>query len=397
MLNMKKWLTIIVIVGCLGASAWYMRDRFASNDPSDVNGRPTSATVESRDIHFSINAAGEIGPADQVSVRPEINGRILELPVDIGDPVKQGQLLFQLDDANLQIEKSTAEKDVERAKLQVEQAERNYLRSQSLFDEKLISKEVFEDTKTQYELAKNTLSRSEKALELVQDNLSKTRIVAPFDCTVLTRPVSVGQAVSGSGGFNSGTEVLTIANLNDMIINAHINQADVARLGVNEEVNVEVEAVPGLKMVGKVERIAPQATIKNNIKGFAVRILLQHVDPRVRPGMTADIQIPVAAADNVVAVPLAAVFTERDPTTQQTERYVYVVDKGRFLRRPVQIGVSDYFYAEVQKGLSPGEVVALEQPPKDKIVAPPEAITGGSQNGHDSKAGSTSHRTVKAA
>jgi len=343
--------------------------------------------VESRDIHFAINAAGEIGPADQVSVRPEVNGRILELPVDIGDKVRKGDLLFQLDDRDLQIEKESQQKEIERSKLEVEQAERNYLRSQALYEEFLISKELFEDTKTQYELAKNTLGRSEKAMEMVEDRLRKTRIVAPFDCTILTRPVSVGQAVSGSGGFNSGTEVLTIANLTDMIINAHINQADVARLNPNQEVEVQVEAVAGLKMVGKVERIAPQATIKNNIKGFAVRILLQNVDPRVRPGMTAGIQIPVAAADGVLAVPLAAVFTEINPSTQQTERYVYVTRNGRFERRSVQIGVSDYFFAEIRKGLSPGEVVSLEQPPKEKIDVPPaEVITDKPGPGRDTTA-----------
>jgi RND family efflux transporter MFP subunit len=260
----------------------------------------------------------------------------------------------------------------------VEQAERNYLRSQALFNEKLISKELFEDTKTLYELAKNTLGRSEKAMELVEDRLRKTRIIAPFDCTVLTRPVSVGQAVSGSGGFNSGTEV---------IINAHINQADVARLSAGQEVDVQVEAVAGLKMTGKVERIAPQATIKNNIKGFAARILLQNVDPRVRPGMTANIQIPVAAADDVVAVPLAAVFTEREPGAQQSERFVYVIQNDRFERRRVQIGVSDYFFAEVQKGLAAGEVVSLELPPKDKIDVPPaETAPENPTQGRDSTA-----------
>ena len=354
----------------------------------------TSAKVESRDINFSINAAGEIGPADQVSVRPEVNGRILQLPVDIGDTVRKGALLFQLDDRDLQIEKESQQKEIERAKLEIEQAERNYLRSKALHDEFLISKELFEDTKTLYELAKNTLGRAEKTMELVEDRLRKTRIVAPFDCTVLTRPVSVGQAVSGSGGFNSGTEVLTIANLTDMIINAHINQADVARLSQNQEVDVQVEAVAGLKMLGKVERIAPQATIKNNIKGFAVRILLQNVDARVRPGMTANIQIPVAAASGVVAVPLAAVFTERNPDNQQTERFVYVAKNDRFERRPVQIGVSDYFFAEVQKGLSPGEVVSLEQPPKDKIDQPDKVeTTDNPSQGRDSKARPNSSTT----
>lgn len=382
---MKKWLLILIVIAGVAAGGWWLREQRTARPGNAQPGRPTSAKAESRDIHFAINAAGEIGPADQVSVRPEVNGRILHLPVDIGDTVKKGDLLFQLDDRDLQIEKESQQKEIERAKLELEQAERNYLRSQALFEELLISKELYEDSKTQYELAKNTLGRAEKAMELVEDRLRKTRIVAPFDCTVLTRPVSVGQAVSGSGGFNSGTEVLTIANLTDMIINAHINQADVARLSLNQEVDVQVEAVAGLKMVGKVERIAPQATIKNNIKGFAVRILLQKVDPRVRPGMTANIQIPVAAAEDVVAVPLAAVFTERNPGTQQTERFVYVARNERFERRPIQIGVSDYFYAEVTKGLAPGEVVSLEQPPKEKIDMPAVTTTNQPVRGQDTK------------
>lgn len=384
---MKKWFIIVLVIAGVAAGGWWLREQRNSKPGAAKTGRPTSAKAESRNIHFSINAAGEIGPADQVSVRPEVNGRILQLPVDIGDTVTKGALLFQLDDRDLQIEKESQQKEIERAKLGIEQAERNYIRSKALFEENLISKELAEDTKTQYELAKNTLGRAEKAMELVEDRLRKTRIVAPFDCTVLTRPVSVGQAVSGSGGFNSGTEVLTIANLTDMIINAHINQADVARLSLQQEVDVQVEAVAGLKMVGKVERIAPQATIRNNIKGFAVRILLQNVDARVRLGMTANIQIPVAAADNVVAVPLAAIFTERTPGTQQTERFVYVAKQDRFERRPVQIGVSDYFFAEVQKGLSAGETVSLEQPPKEKIDAPAaEATTNSPPHGGDRKA-----------
>src|SRR5437899_6718389 len=204
---------------------------------------------------------------------------------------------------------------------------RDYERSKQLYAEKLISQELFEDTRTQYELARNALERTEKALHLIEYQLTKTKILAPFDCTILTRPVSVGQAVSGSGGFNSGTEVLTIANLTEMVINAHINQADVTRLKIGQQVEVQVEAVPGMKVTGVVERIAPQATIKNNIKGFAARILLKNVDPRVRPGMTANIKIPVASADNVMAVPLAAVFTEKNPETGVYERFVYVVQE----------------------------------------------------------------------
>ena len=136
-----------------------------------------------------------------------------------------------------------------------------------------------------FELAKNALERSQRDLAITEERLTRTEVRAPFDCTILTRPVSIGQAVSGSGGFNSGTEVLTIADLNSMIINAQVNQADVPRLKIDEAVEVAIEAVAGLRVTGVVERISPQATIKNNIEGFAARIVLKNVDPRVRPGM----------------------------------------------------------------------------------------------------------------
>jgi HlyD family secretion protein len=369
---MKKWILLLVL---LGAGAWGFQKWRAwkvGADAAEAADRAVTAVVETRDIRFTVNAAGDIGPLEQVSVRPEVNGRISELPVDLGDVVKQGDLLFTLDDRDLQIDKQSQEKEIERARLQLEQAERNYRRAKELHEEELISLELYEQSKTDYDLSRNALQRAEKALELVMDRLRKTRIVAPFDCTVLTRPVSVGQAVSGSGGFNSGTEVLTIADLHAMVINAHINQADVTRLKSGQQVEVEVEAVPGLQVVGTVERVAPQATIRNNIKGFATRILLRDVDPRVRPGMTANIRIPVASVDNVVAVPLAAVFTDVDPETGETERYVYVKNGPTFERRPVQIGVSDFFFAEVQQGLSPGEIVSLEQPKAE----PPKLAKG---------------------
>jgi RND family efflux transporter MFP subunit len=332
----------------------------------------TTANVEARDISFSINAAGEIGPADQVSVRPEINGRIAELPVDIGDRVKNGQLLCRLDDTDLQTEKETqvsqiagARLQIEAATLQVEKTEREFKRNQQLFENKLVAQEIFDNARTDFQVAKNAvllarnaLERAEKALKQVEDKLAKTHIEAPFDCTVLTRPVSLGQTVSGAAGFNSGTEIMTIANLNDMIITAHINQADVTRMKTGQPVEVQVESVPGLRMKGEVERIAPQAIIKNGIKGFSARIAIKNIDSRIRPGMTSILTIPVASVENALSVPLSAVFTD----TKKGERYVYVKDGDKFEQRSVQIGITDTSFAEVQQGLQDGEIVALELP-----------------------------------
>ncbi len=366
---MKVFVTLI-IVAVLGAGGYlfwrqYQQKQQIAAQASEI----ATAVVEARDIRFAVNAAGDIGPADQVSVRPEIGGKVAQLPVDIGDQVKKDDLLCLLDDKELSSERDSRLAEIDGARLHLEKAERSFRRNEALFKDHLISREIFDDSRTEYQLATNSLERAQKALHTVQEKLSKARILAPFDCTVLTRAVSLGQTVSGAAGFNSGTELMTVANLNDMIVNAHINQADVTRLKNGQEVAIQVESVPGLKMLGVIERLAPQAVIKNGIKGFAARIQIKDIDPRIRPGMTAILTIPVAEVDNVLSVPLSAVFSERG------ERYVYVRQGQSYQRRPVTVGIADLAYAEVQKGLSEGEIVALE--------LPPEEIGKPTPNGHD--------------
>ena len=363
---MKKFLVLIAIVA-VGFGGYYgWKNWQKASAESAAPERPTTATVELRSINFAVNAAGEIAPAEQVSVRPEINGKVDHLPVDLGDRLKKGDLLFKLDDKELQQQRASNLTDIEKAKLGLEKAERDYNRAKQLLADKLISQEVYDDTKTTCDLAKNALESSQRALAIIDAHLTFTEVRAPFDCTVLTRPVSMGQAVSGSDGFNGGTEVLTIADLNAMIINAQVNQADVPRLKVGETVEVTVEAVAGLRATGTVERISPQAIIKNNIKGYPARIVLKDVDQRIRPGMTANVKIPVASANNVTAVPLAAVFTEKNPDTSQMERYVYVQQGETFEKRNVKVGVSDFECAEIQEGLKAGEVVSLELPKEER-------------------------------
>jgi HlyD family secretion protein len=376
--NSLKWLLILCAIcggGFAAAKRWPEKmpwgAKAAAQSPKASGGRPTTGTVVARDISFAITAAGEITPAEQVQVRPEVSGRIDKLPVEIGDQVKKGDLLFTLDDTDLQTEKAQRQIEIEGSKLQVNRAtidveklDLAFKRNKDLHQSKLVAQEIYDNSrleldvaKNALEIAQNNLERSGKALQLVEDKLAKTKILAPFDCTVLDRLVSVGQAVSGASGVNSGTEVLRIADLSELMIYAHINQADVTRMKVDQKVQIEVEAVPGLKLFGRVALIPPQATIKNGAKGFATRIVVKN-DPNtgVRPGMTANLTIPLQSAENVLALPLAAVFTDRG------ERFAYVKQGDRFSRVPIRIGVTDYDFAEVTNGLSGGEIVSLVTP-----------------------------------
>jgi HlyD family secretion protein len=414
---MKRPILWLVVLGILGGAYLAARQwpdtvmfwrKSGTGEAGKKPARPTTAIAATRNINFAISAAGEITPAEQVSVRPEVSGRIEQLPVDIGDKVKKGETLFTLNDRDLQTEKSQRQIEIEGAKLLVTSArlakEKSALafnRNNDLFAQKLVSQEAFDNcgielevTKNAHEIAQNNLERSQAALQVVEDKLSYTKIVAPFDCTILTRPVSVGQAVSGSSGVNSGTEVLTIADLGELIINAHINQADVTRMTVNQKVEIEVEAVPGLKLAGRLDRIAPQATIKNGIKGFSTRIIVKN-DERsgLRPGMTANLNIPLQSASDVIAIPLAAVFTDKG------ERFAYMKQDDKFVRVPILIGITDYDYAEVTKGLEGGETVSLVTPSEDAGLVQQAfgaaAKPGGGKKGDDKSGGKGTARPGK--
>ena len=370
---MKKWLLTLAILGGIGYAAYPMlSEKLGGKSGAAETGKKsapaTTATVVARDINFAITAAGDIGPVDTVSVRPEVGGIISTLTLDIGDKVKKGDILFELNDKDLQTEKSSRKIEIAGAKLAIEtqqlsleKSKLNYERAKTLFEQKATTSSAFDNARIEYELTRNALDiatnkleTAQSALQQVEDKLIKTVIRAPFDCTILTRPVSVGQAVSGAGGVNSGTEIFTIANLTDLIVSSHINQADVTRLKVQQEVSVSVEAVPGLKLVGHVNRIAPQATLKNGIKGYATRIILKNAAESVRPGMTASLSIPLASVGNVLAVPLAAIFND------QADRFVYVqTGPATFERRTVELGVADYEFVAITNGLEPGEVVSV--------------------------------------
>lgn len=354
-------------VGYFGYTSFTENQNESNSNLIKLKNRETTHIIETRDINFSVTVAGEISPAEKVSVRPEVHGKIAELPVDISDQVAAGDLLFRLDDKDLKIEIDTRKKQIDSANLQLEQSKNEFERSKKLFNDGLISEEAFQNIKTRYEVSQISRDRAQNDFDLAEEKLSKTSIRAPFDCTVLSRPVSIGQAVSGTGGQSSGTEVMEIADLKNLIILSHVNQADVSRMGKNQKVKIEIEAVADLVIDGIVERIAPQATIKSGIKGFSTRIKLQNTDESIIPGMTATINIPVANSKGVVATKLASIFTERNELEQRTETYAYIKKDEKYAKQMVEVGVNDLNFVEVLKGLNQGDEVALEKPDDDMI------------------------------
>ncbi len=319
---------------------------------------PTSATIGRGTIEVIVEAIGEINPANQVTVKAEVGGRVKETAVRTGQHVTRGTLLISLDDTDLLTERDAALTDIAGARFELDKAQRDFDRLSDLFASELVSREAFDNARTALQLSSNVFLRAEKSLQGVEDKLKKIRIDAPFDGTVLSILVSEGQVVSGAAGVNQGTDLMTFADLNQMMIRAHINQVEIINIQPDHEVEIMVDSLPETTLEGRVVLIAPIATVKDKIKGFNVDVLITRNDPRVRPGMNANLTFPVILLEDVLTVPVAAVFTEGEETVV----YLETAEDPAPARRVVEIGPSDFQQAQILAGLAEGDTVRLQKP-----------------------------------
>jgi RND family efflux transporter MFP subunit len=361
---MKKFIITAVALAALAGGVWLLLKGpgltgAIKGGPSEKTDTSPEPKVQRRSFDVVVEAVGEITPANQIAVKAEVTGRIQSIEVRAGQSVPKGTLLVALDDTDLLTEKSSAETDIAGSRLQLEKAERDFRRNQILFENRLISQEMFDNSRTAREQATNDFVRAEKKLQQVEDKLKKIKILAPFDGTVLNVAVSKGQVVSGATGVNQGTELMTFADLGELVIRAHINQVEVTKLQTGQAVEIRVDSLPGEKMEGTVILIAPVATVKNTIKGFGVDVLVTKGHPQLRPGMNASLRFPVSRADNALTVPITSVFIEG------TDRVVYVRHGRETERRVVKVGASNFRYAEILEGVSEGETLSLERPAGD--------------------------------
>lgn len=356
---MKKLLSFLAVAALAGGAWFALKDKLPSKQDDDAISERFVARAEKRDIDFSVEVSGDVTPAFQLDVKPEVGGKLKVLHVIAGQTVNQGDLLVEIDDRDLLTEKDSALTEIEGAKLGMEKSKKNYLRAQELYNEKLISREVFDNLTAEYEIGENSLVKAQRKLQLVEDRLRKTKVAAPNDGTILTVPVIEGQVVIAAASVNSGTTLMTIANLSKLLVETHINQVDVAKLEVGQEVVLRAESVKDLEMEAKIAFIAPIATVKSNVKGFQVQALIEKPNARLRPGMTVNMTVPIASADAALSVPISAVFRGEGNT-----KIVYVRNGSGTERREVKIGVTNIDFAQILQGVTEGEQILLVEPDK---------------------------------
>jgi HlyD family secretion protein len=355
-------------------------------------------TVERGDIARSVVARGRIEPLSKVAVKSKANGIIKALLADVGDAVKAGQILAELDkeDLQAQVREAKATLDAEQANLQaaiagearaqieaanpeLEFARRDYERAQGLFKEKIASQQQLDDADRAYTVCRNrqqlleAIARSGSAqadqararvaaakasLDRTEETLSYATIRAPFSGIVLTRPTEVGDAVSSILNMGSAaTLIMTLGDVSSVYIKGDVDEADIGKASCGQRVRTKVESFPGDSFEGIVKRIDPMGKELNNVTTFEVRVTISNPQGKLRANMTANAEIVLEEKKNVLLVPEAALVYDKEKNIS-----VQLLDprsKMGWRKMPLKIGISNGQRTEVAQGLDPGDKLVL--------------------------------------
>ncbi|MDD5138796.1 MAG: efflux RND transporter periplasmic adaptor subunit [Verrucomicrobiales bacterium] len=294
-----RWAVILLIAGAaIVAGVWYFK-----HGKSDVVQYQATA-VDRGEVIQTVTATGTLNPVVNVTVGSQVSGRISKLYVDFNSPVKQGEILAEIDPSTYQatVEQVTADLANARANLELQQVQ--FQRASELITNKLISGSDYDIALAALHQAEATVKIKQASLNNALVNLNYCKIVSPVDGVVISRAVELGQTVASS--FNTPT-IFQIANdLTKMQIDSNVAEADVGGVEEKQDVTFLVDAYPYRTFRGTVTQVRNSPTTINNVVTYDCVIGVNNPDYKLKPGMTANVSIIIAQRDDALKIPNGA-------------------------------------------------------------------------------------------
>ncbi len=384
-------LTIVGVGGFFGVKA-------IGKKPEKIEPEKLAKT-ERLDLARSVVATGKIQPVTQVEIKSKASGIIQKLPVNVGDFVKKGQVICELDQNDLlpalrqqqaalhvaEANLRSAQADFERYKVDAKGADLPFLmrdrdRARNMFSSGLIAQNARDDAEKNYEIAANkkesaeanlgsasaAIARDQAALEQQQavvaaaeENLRNATIVSPIDGVVLSRDSEVGTAVSSILQVgSSATPIMTVGDLTEVYVKGKVDESDVGHLYLGQPARIKVESFKDQKFDGRVTKISPMGTEKDNVTTFEVRVSISNEKHILKAQMTANAEIVMEEHKAVLAIPEGAVLYNKDKST--AVEIPDAMDPTGKKKLAVTLGISNGARTEVLKGLNEGQQVILQ-------------------------------------
>jgi HlyD family secretion protein len=321
---MKKRVLIIGIVVAVAALVGaFFYTRRGSAEPKFRKGK-----IDKGDVVATVTATGTLSAVTTVKVGSQVSGIIAKLYVDFNAVVKKGQLLTELDPTPFQQTVDQRRADLEKAKVELRNAEISLTRSKNLAKQQLLAQSDLDGAQTARDSAAAAVAQSQAALKQAETNLSYTRITSPIDGVVVDRQYDVGQTVAAS--FQAPV-IFTIAqDLTKMQVLTNIDEADVGRVKVGQEASFSVDAFSDQPFKGAVSQIRLSPQTVQNVVTYPVVLDVANLDLKLKPGMTANVQVPVDVRKDALRVANSALRFRPDNSDLVAEvRKVKSTDAGK--------------------------------------------------------------------
>lgn len=366
------WIIVSVIVA-IAILAWLL-----SGKKKDTAINFTTEAVAPTNIENSVTATGTIEAVKTVTVGTQVSGIINKLFVDYNSVVKKGQVIAELDKQNLQSQLNSAKAQLSQAQANLLSAQSdlayqkaNYQRNKTLYNKGLISANDYEQARLSWQTANATVAERRDAVAAAreevsraQTNLSYAVITSPIDGVVISKSVEEGQTVAAS---YSTPELFTIAkDLKDMRVIANVDEADIGGVKVGQRVTFTVDAYPNDTFEGAVTQVRQEATTTNNVVTYEVVISAPNQDLKLKPGLTANVNIYTEEIKNVLSVPSKALrYTPEKETVggrkiqdvTNAKNKVWTLEGNTLVAHKVTVGSTDGVHTQILGGIKNGAKV----------------------------------------
>lgn len=335
----------------------------------------TTEAVSVTTMKNTITLNGTVKSLQEAEISSKVSGKVSEIHFELGQRVKQGDILFKLDDTDLRLELQQAEATLNvtrtsldsswvTAETDYQDAKRSYERSKRLYENHLVSKQDFEDAESSFKKAEDTYNAAklaegsgvtnakatlEKALaeyEIAKTDLANTVVKAPIAGVVASKDLKIGQYVTTSD------TVAELVDLSSMIVKANVTEAVVNQIKVGDQVEISVKSTLEHPVTGEIIAIAP--AVDSSTLNYPIKIKVANPQNTLKSGMFAEVTLTLNRAERVLAVPLSAISEESG------RKYVYLLDEGKAKRTLIQTGISDSQWIQVTEGLTEKDVVIVK-------------------------------------
>ncbi len=322
--------------------------------------------LKKMNIINKVVATGSVIPEEEVEIKPQIAGIISKVVVEEGQIVKAGDLIATVRVVPNVEALNSVNGDIKNAKISFENAQTQFNRNKTLFEKGVISRLDFENAELSFSTAKQRLSNARSNLDIIRKGttaglgtLANTNIRATATGMIVEIPIKKGVQVIQSNSFNDGTTIATIADMNKMIFEGKVDEAEVGKLKLDMDLDITIGAIEDQNFNAKLNFIAPKGVEENGAIQFKVKgdIKLDSVKSMVRAGYSANASIIIEKRDSIFAVREALLQYDKDTKKPYVE--IQINDEGEFEKKEIELGVSDGINVEVLSGIKEDDKIKV--------------------------------------